>query len=117
MFTGRGKLYHFHAARKAWAERGVGPIKLNTRASSAEGGGLEARLIMRAAATHKVILNAMVFKEMKIGDKDGNAPKGRQLFFSAQVDGLLVPCILKVGTQSRCARCVLMMDRCQKTRM
>lgn len=69
---------------------------------------------MRTAATHKVILNATVFKEMKIGDKDGNEPKGRQLLFSAHVDGSLVPCILKVSTWYLDADCGLTTDQMPK---
>ena len=100
-FTVRAKLYAFQPAKGAWAERGVGPVKLNekllsTKEEGSEGKDVEARLVMRAAATHKVILNAQIFKEMKIGDKDGNAPTGKQLSFSAQIDGALVPCLLKV---------------------
>ena len=55
-----------------------------------------ARLIMRAAATHKVVLNARIFKEMSIGDAGGNEPKGKSLMFSVPVDGKLIPHTLKV---------------------
>ena len=103
IFTGRAKLYAYQPAKGAWAERGVGPIKLNQKLASAAptdgssaGPDTEARLVMRAAATHKVILNAQIFKAMKIGDKDGHAPTGKQLAFSATIDGALVPCLVKV---------------------
>ena len=103
MYVSRGKLYHFQPEKKAWAERGVGPIKLNAKnpalyGEDAEKKKPEARLIMRAAATHKVILNTKIFKEMKLGDQHGNKPSGRILFFSAAFAGPLVPVQLKVGS-------------------
>ena len=63
----------------------------------AEGVRLQgARLIMRTAATHKVILNARIFKEMSIGDASGHEPKGKSLLFSVPIDGKLIPHTLKV---------------------
>ena len=110
-FQGRGRLYQFMDGQ--WAEKGSGLIKLNTvfdaieddeeqfadveDGNHSEGIRLQgARLIMRAAATHKVILNARIFKEMSIGDSGGKEPKGKSLMFSVPVDGKLIPHTLKV---------------------
>lgn len=99
-----------------WAEKGTGVIKLNMVFGSIQGEADEeendvesgansgeiamkmqaARLIMRTAATHKVILNARIFKEMSIGDSAGTEPKSKSLMFSVPVDGKLVPHTLKV---------------------
>ena len=107
-------MYHFVSGQ--WIEKGSGVIKLNTivdangddvQEASADdhenGNGGEhgiklqaARFIMRAAATHKVILNARIFKEMSIADAAGNEPKGKSLVFSVPVEGKLVPHTLKV---------------------
>ena len=72
--------------------------KADTEEQEGTGKGLEARLIMRAAATHKVILNATIFKEMQVGDNKGLKPAqgSRQFCFSAPVNGALVPFLLKV---------------------
>ena len=121
-FASRGKLYQYQSEKKAWAERGVGPVKLNVKhltddEDESGGPGPEARLIMRAAATHKVILNATVFKEMAIGDSKGKLPNGRQVWFSVVVDGSPTPFLLKV----RCPafHCVLELTtyRCRRNRM
>ena len=110
-FQGRGRLYHF--VNGSWTEKGSGVIKLNTvydlpeEDEHGEHVPIDihvARLIMRAAATHKVILNARVFKEMRIGDQEGNEPKGKSLVFSVPVDGKLVPHQLKVYIRSICLR-------------
>ena len=110
-FQGRGRLYHF--VNGQWTEKGSGVIKLNTVYDVPEedehGGNVPidvhvARLIMRAAATHKVILNARIFKEMSIGDNEGNEPKGKSLLFSVPVDGKLVPHTLKVYVRSTSPR-------------
>lgn len=110
-FQGRGRLYHFVSGQ--WAEKGSGLIKLNMvfdnpedeeqaddenrpESHNEEMKLQAARLIMRTAATHKVILNARIFKEMKIGDAAGNEPKGKSLLFSVPVEGKLVPHTLKV---------------------
>ena len=102
----RGKLFQFHQDTTSWAERGTGSIKLNvTRREEEEEDGtndggkprkVEARFIMRTVATHKVILNAPIFKRMRLGDHDANDPNGKQLFFSVPVDGKMVPYAIRV---------------------
>ena len=102
----RGRLFQFHQDTKSWAERGNGAIKLNiTRhegeeedspSSIAEPRKAAARFLMRTAATHKVILNAPLFKEMKFGDALGKDPSGKVLYFSVPVDGKIVPHIIRV---------------------
>lgn len=88
---------------KKWAERGVGTFKLNvTRKYSDEendndNSKAHARFIMRTLATHKVILNAPIFKEMSVGDKE---PTGKSITFSVPVEGKLVPHTLRVSTPS-----------------
>ncbi|GAA5972316.1 hypothetical protein JCM11641_002405 [Rhodosporidiobolus odoratus] len=49
-----------------WKERGTGPLRVNQsrRADEGEKGG--ARLVMRADATHRLLLNAPLFKEFSI---------------------------------------------------
>ena len=131
LFNSRGKLFQFNKEKNAWAERGVGPIKLNLKRQygydeddlpdtdspdSDEDGEEhndkpkksekpkkesklkkpEARYLMRAAATHKVILNSPVFKTMNVGDPKGNPPVGRQLYFQAHIDGKVTNCLLRV---------------------
>lgn len=61
----------------------------------------QARFIMRTFATHKVILNAPVFKEMNMGDNQGKEPTGRAVYFSVPVDGKLVPHTLRVSSYVR----------------
>ncbi|GAA5980688.1 hypothetical protein JCM10908_001737 [Rhodotorula pacifica] len=47
-----------------WAERGTGPIRLNQTAAKGDKHG--ARLVMRADATHRLLLNAPLFHEFSI---------------------------------------------------
>ncbi|GAA5889975.1 hypothetical protein JCM5296_003667 [Sporobolomyces johnsonii] len=59
----RAKLFAMHEGN--WAERGMGPLKLNkTKAKEGEKGG--ARIVMRAEATHRLLLNATLFPEFFI---------------------------------------------------
>ncbi|GAA5945212.1 hypothetical protein JCM1841_002576 [Sporobolomyces salmonicolor] len=59
----RAKLFVMHEGN--WAERGIGPLKLNkTKAKDGEKGG--ARIVMRAEATHRLLLNATLFPEFFI---------------------------------------------------
>ena len=53
---------------------------------------------MRTHATHRVVLNAPIFKEMLVGDPQGKEPTGKKtLSFSVPVDGRLEPHMLKVS--------------------
>ncbi|GAA5882940.1 hypothetical protein JCM3774_001839 [Rhodotorula dairenensis] len=47
-----------------WAERGTGPLRLNQTAANGDKHG--ARLVMRADATHRLLLNAPLFHEFSI---------------------------------------------------
>ena len=100
IFSNRGKLYRF--VEKKWAERGVGLFKLNVKRRDGVSEVVKGetttqpRFVMRTQATHKVILNAPVFKEMKISDLEGKEPSGKAAMFSVYVDGKLTPHLLKV---------------------
>ncbi|MCJ1291908.1 hypothetical protein MMC34_003456 [Xylographa carneopallida] len=101
IFSNRGKLYRF--VDKKWAERGTGLFKLNVKrhdaASNVADGEVttQPRFIMRTQAIHKVILNASVFKEMKITDLEGKEPSGKAAMFSVYVDGKLTPHLLRMS--------------------
>ncbi|MCJ1436696.1 hypothetical protein MMC27_006077 [Xylographa pallens] len=103
IFSNRGKLYRF--VEKKWAERGVGLFKLNVKrqdiVSEVVKGdtNTQPRFVMRTQATHKVILNAPVFKEMKISDLEGKEPSGKAAMFSVYVDGKLTPHLLKMSKE------------------
>ncbi|MCJ1401628.1 hypothetical protein MMC11_004845 [Xylographa trunciseda] len=103
IFSNRGKLYRF--VEKKWAERGVGLFKLNVKrqdtANEAAKGKLttQPRFVMRTQATHKVILNAPVFKNMKISDLQGKEPSGKAAMFSVYVEGKLTPHLLKMSKE------------------
>ncbi|GAA5826915.1 hypothetical protein JCM11251_002159 [Rhodosporidiobolus azoricus] len=49
-----------------WKERGTGPLRMNQSRKAAEGEKLSARLVMRADATHRLLLNAPLFPEFFI---------------------------------------------------
>ncbi|MCJ1415895.1 hypothetical protein MMC32_002230 [Xylographa parallela] len=103
IFSNRGKLYRF--VEKKWAERGVGLFKLNVKRRDGVSEVVKGetttqpRFVMRTQATHKVILNAPVFKEMKISDLEGKEPSGKAAMFSVYVDGKLTPHLLKMGKE------------------
>ncbi len=54
------------------------------------------RFIMRAHQTYRVLLNTPVFKQMKVGDKDGNEPPGKSISFAVIEDGKPTPYLVKV---------------------
>ena len=76
-------------------------IKVNIRTSGDEdtelrgpdpeaqrmGGRRKARLLMRADATHKVLLNSPVFKGMKFGAPDGSEPTGKVMHVQSLENG------------------------------
>ena len=109
IWTDRGKLFQFHLDKGTWSERGVGPVRLNVAKTSldeegvpsADHGAIQARLLMRTIATHKVVLNAPVFKEWVVGgDARGLEPTGKTLMFSANVDDKMVPHLLRVSSST-----------------
>lgn len=62
---------------------------------------VEARFIMRSAATHKVTVNARISKEMIIGDhKGGEPPKRMELLFSSAGEKGLEIYLLRVSFQA-----------------
>ncbi|MCJ1307890.1 hypothetical protein MMC25_001538 [Agyrium rufum] len=98
----RGKLFQW--VDTAWAERGIGPFKLNiTRPKPASTEGekegkeetekpkIIARFLMRAQLTHRVILNSPIFENMLVTDA-GNG----KFRFSGMVDGKIVPYLLRI---------------------
>lgn len=52
---------------------------------------------MRAHQTYRVLLNTPIFKQLKIGDKDGNAPRGRVIAFAGIEDGKPIPYQIRVS--------------------
>ena len=108
-FSTRAKLYFF-AGKDGWKDRGTGVIKVNVRTISdevAEGdveaqqsssGKRKARLLMRADATHRVILNTPIFKGMRFGDADSSEPTGKVMHLQSLEDGKPLPLQIKVCT-------------------
>jgi Ran-binding protein 3 len=99
IFSCKAKLLHNDG--KEWKERGMGTFKLNVSEESYDNHDEEphkrtARLIMRAEGVFRVILNAPVFKGMKIGSLDGKKPEGKMVFFTVIENGKPAPMILKV---------------------
>lgn len=85
---------------KTWKERGGGIFKLNVprpNPDDAQSNPKTARFIMRAHQTYRVLLNTPIFKQLKIGDKDGNAPRGRLIAFTGIEDGKPIPYQIKVS--------------------
>lgn len=60
---------------------------------------VQARLLMRAMATHRVLLNAPIYDKMPIGDPQDvkNAPSGKRMMFLAQDDTKLKNHLLQVS--------------------
>ncbi|KAK5939904.1 hypothetical protein PMZ80_008286 [Knufia obscura] len=109
-FTSRARLYFFDGA---WKERGTGVFKINVRTSEdgdaepresdpeaqATNGKRKARLLMRADATHKVLLNSPVFKGMKFGAPDGTEPTGKLMHLQSLENGKPLPLQIKIGKE------------------
>ena len=112
VFQVRGKLFEFTGSGE-WAERGIGPFKLNVSRLDSEATdgdhAIRARFIMRAQLTHRVMLNTRVFKEMKLTDGRGNPPTGKTMMFSVLHNGKAVPYLFKVCLFSRRIYCSLML--------
>lgn len=109
-FSSRARLYFFDGA---WKERGTGVFKVNVRMadlgpsstaaldpdarpSSAK---RKARLLMRADATHRVILNSPIFKGMRFGQSDGSKPTGKIMHIQSLENGKPVPLQIKIGKE------------------
>jgi hypothetical protein len=97
VFSCRAKLYHFEG--KEWKERGVGTFKINTAwaPSSEESSDRKSRLIMRTDGVHRVVLNTPIFRGMKVGNADGDAPTGKTLNVTGIEGGKPTLFALKVG--------------------
>jgi Ran-binding protein 3 len=91
-FNNRAKLYFFglHDGVKQWRERGSGVLRLNIKKSSPDEPDAQpqARLIMRADGSHRVVLNTIVKKELKFGDPQGGPPQGGSLLFMGTIPGV-----------------------------
>ena len=106
IFKCNAKIFQFDAEAKAWKERGKGQLRVNRTTPSIDDFGLasddegekkeprkkSARLIMRTDGTYVVILNTLIYREMKIGE----VPTTRQLQFLAQDNGGLTNITVKV---------------------
>jgi Ran-binding protein 3 len=75
IWVGRGRLFIFQ--EKGWKECGVGPLKFNISKDKPK----RARFILRNDGTNKVVLNAGIRKELKVGDEQGEKPADGKLFF------------------------------------
>lgn len=97
VFSARASLYAF---KGAWKESGKGTFKLNVAAPSLEDPDLSrktGRFIMRAHQTYRVLLNAPIFKEMKVGDVRGSEPTSKSFTFAAIEGGKPTPYMVKVS--------------------
>lgn len=97
-FASRASLYSFK--NNAWKESGKGVFKFNTTtvpSKTGTGPKKSGRFIMRAHQTYRLLLNAPVFKQMKIGDSKGNKPSGKSFAFAVIEDGKPTPYMVKVG--------------------
>lgn len=106
IFKCNAKIFQFDTEAKAWKERGKGQLRVNRTTPSVGDFGLasddeeekkeprkkSARLIMRTDGTYVVILNTLIYREMKIGEE----PTTRQLQFLAQDNGVLTNITVKV---------------------
>ncbi|EMR09772.1 hypothetical protein PNEG_01956 [Pneumocystis murina B123] len=64
IYSTRARLYVVDSVTKDWKERGIGTLRVNI--DETKGIIKRSRLVMRADAVYKVILNASLFKEMLI---------------------------------------------------
>lgn len=117
-FSARAKLYVF-AGKDGWKDRGTGVFKINVRITSNEttegnndddvesqtksttkSGKRRARLLMRADATHRVILNSPIFKGMRFGNTDGSEPTGKLMHLQSLEEGKPLPLQIRVCSSS-----------------
>lgn len=96
--SARAGLFSWDGA--AWKEGGKGVFKLNMtipRTENLEQIQRSGRFIMRAHQTFRVLLNAPVFKQMKVGDSKGNEPTSKTLSFSVIEKGKPTPYLIRVS--------------------
>ena len=60
--------------------------------------GKAARFIMRAHQTYRVLLNAPIFKQMKVGDSKGQEPMGKSVAFAVVEEGKPTPYMIRVSS-------------------
>lgn len=113
-FSARARLYFF-SKDGGWKERGTGTFKINVRiddgsvteethtqvdveaqSESTTGIRRKARILMRADATHRVILNSPVFRGMRFGAPDGTEPTGKIMHLQSLEEKRPVPLQVKV---------------------
>lgn len=97
-YSCRAKLYNFAAVgdgKKEWHERGLGNLRLNVKRAATSGreenlGEIEsktqARFLMRADGSHRVVLNTPIKKEIKFGAPTGGPPQGGYMYFMGTID-------------------------------
>ena len=57
---------------------------------------IQARLLMRSEGVYRVLLNAPVYREISVGDRNGDLPKDRLLLFPVVQDGKPINMALRV---------------------
>ncbi|RPA87855.1 hypothetical protein BJ508DRAFT_65109 [Ascobolus immersus RN42] len=96
VFQTRGKVFAFDKESKSWKEKGLGNVRLkasvpdlNDIVSTSDAPKRKLRLIARADATYKVLLNVPLSKELAhlYGDK-GEEPKGINYTVVTKEDGV-----------------------------
>lgn len=70
---------------------------VDVEAQAESAGRRKARLLMRADATHRVILNTPVFKGMRFGAPDGTEPTGKIMHLQSLEESKPVPLQIKVS--------------------
>lgn len=57
---------------------------------------------MRAHQTYRVLVNAPIFRQMKVGDSRGNEPSGKSFAFAVVEEGRPTPYMVKVSQLLLC---------------
>lgn len=95
-WTGHVKLYTLagEAGKKAWQERGTGTLKVNVTREPPN----KARFVLRADATHRLLLNVAIAQSLRFGDVEGKEPKdGKVLFTAPTASGEVESHLLRVS--------------------
>ncbi|BFZ62939.1 hypothetical protein YB2330_004051 [Saitoella coloradoensis] len=93
VYNSKAKLFSFDTKEQAWKERGVGTLRVNLCQDKKLGG----RIVMRADAVYRVILNVKLFKNMKIETCKDAVMNEKSIRFSAFEEGKLVMFTVRVG--------------------
>ncbi|GAO47314.1 hypothetical protein G7K_1522-t1 [Saitoella complicata NRRL Y-17804] len=93
VYNSKAKLFSFDTKEQAWKERGVGTLRVNLYQDKKLGG----RIVMRADAVYRVILNVKLFKNMKIETSKDAVMNEKSIRFSALEEGKLVMFTVRVG--------------------